>query len=293
MHLAFLQLTDLAAKVVMKEIPLLERSSVGKPVMPGVDRYRATLPPLTEDTEWIYLNPSVQAARFVMRIPYAGPGRDSGRSMPGFEYYNGEMETHKPAGKPLGPAHHVGPMEEFESLIENGRFGRRLLGEKTRVYRLLWSNGGGIEYANPLDEPVPDVPISGTVLIYKYSVEFKSGRNNLYVTNKLAGIKGRVEFYTAESHSSHIIGAGSHAEAQLERRMPDHLAQWRIRISSTSLDKRDADVFLFNCTGKNGCQFVNQQPVADGGALLTVDQPQEGDWRVVVRAHDNVARSIS
>jgi len=221
-HLAFVRLLDISARVVMQEVPLFERTSVSEAIAPGVYEYRTTLSPLSADYQYVYLDPAVQAARFVMRVPYVGNGRYSGLAIPGVA--RGFLDNHRPSGPPLDPIHHVGPMEEVESLISNAGGGALALG-KPHTYSIDWSNAGQIEYATPYDDPVPDVPIDGSFLIQKYAVTISGDGERLVATNQLADVTGRLELYNADVETESLDSAGSHGQAILERTLPAHLAQ--------------------------------------------------------------------
>lgn len=292
-HLAFMQLIDDAANALMAEIPLKERSSAGVPVSPGVEVYKTTLPPLRSESAHFHFDPTVQAARFVMRVPNAGLARFSNRGMPEFLYNSvgapkpgGRLqETKLPTGTAVEASHHVGPMEQFDTLFEASSI-NPFAGSKPHVYDVYWSNGGGIEYATPYDPPVPDVPISGTVVISKYAVALNHSGNGVQVTNQLADITGRVEFYDAKLDSAQLAGEGSHSEAVLNRTLPAHLAEWRIHLSAAALGSGRADAYVFNCADKSGCQLMDHHPLGKAGATFAIDDPQEGAWRIVARTED-------
>jgi hypothetical protein len=54
-----------------------------------------------------------------------------------------------------------------------------------------------------------------------------------------------------------------------------------------------ADVYLFNCTGENGCYVVSQQEITKKGASLVVDKPQAGKWKIAVRSREQVVGSVT
>lgn len=289
LHVAFLQLLDTKAGVVMQEIPLsLRAPDVPETVAPGIEKYQATIPPLRSDTRYVRVGEDTQAARFAMRIPYGGPSFISARSIPGFRYGvvgNRFTSTEKPAGQPVDAAHHVGPMEEFESLVANDR---------PAIQTIFWENRGRPEYATPYDPPAPDVPITGTLTVTRYAVFFaKESDQSLRVTNKLADIEGRVEWYDAKLISSDVSGAESHALAAIERNLPAHLSQWRVAVSAASPQADVVDAFLLNCTGKQGCVVAAQQSIGKDGAKLVVDAPEEGDWKIVIRKREEDYRTSS
>jgi hypothetical protein len=289
LHLAFLQLIDAKAEVVMQEVPLsLKAPGVPEILAPGVEKYQRTIPPLHSDELYVRMGEDVQATRFAMRIPYGGPAFISGRSMPGFAYGvvgNRVVAMAPPSGAALDAAHHVGPMEEFESLIANTKPGTQVIS---------WGNRSSPEYATPYDPPAPDVPITGTVVVTRYAVGFnRVNEGTMQVTNKLAAVEGKVEFYTAPLTATVLTGARTHAVSNLDRELPAHLNQWRVHVSSTAGAGAPADAFLLNCTGKAGCAVAAQKPVSEQGATLVVDNPREGNWKIVVRARDRLERPTS
>ncbi len=48
------------------------------------------------------------------------------------------------------------------------------------------------------------------------------------------------------------------------------------------------DAFLLNCTGKEGCVAAALQPIGKDGAKLVVDEPKEGDWKILIRGREGV-----
>ncbi len=289
LHVAFLQLKDALAGVVMQEVPLSTRApSVLETIAPGVEKYQKTIPPLRGDEPLVRLGEDVQAARFVMRIPYEGSSFISARSIPEYTYgVVGDrfVSTERPSGEPVDAMHHVGPMQEFESLIANTKPG---------IQYVYWENRGRPEYATPYDDPAPDVPITGIVTVTKYTVAFSKGDGqSVRATNKLADINGRVEFYDAKLTSSELTGKGAHAMATLQHTLPPHLSEWRVFVAPTSVDHPTTDAFLLDCTRKEGCSVAAQKPVTAKGAIFVTDDPKEGDWRIVIRARQGAAHPTS
>lgn len=285
LHVVFLQLLDVRVGVVMEEIPLSVRApDVPETIAPGVEKYIATIPPLRLDTRLVRVGEDAQAARFVMKIANTGTGMVSLRVMPGFHYGVGSgsrfVAMERPSGKSVDAAHHVGPEEEFESLVIN---------TKAVTQEIYWGNHDRPEYATPYDEPAPDVPITATLTVSKYAVTFtRVDERNVRVTNKLADIKGEVEFYDAKLTSSDLTGTDNHAKVAIERTLPPNLSQWRVAVSSTSSEVAPVDAFLLDCTGKDGCAVAAQKPISATGATLVVDDPKEGEWRIVIRAREMV-----
>ena len=55
-----------------------------------------------------------------------------------------------------------------------------------------------------------------------------------------------------------------------------------------------ADAFLLNCTDvKDGCYVAAQQVLGKSGATIVVDNPKEGNWRIVVRTRDRVDKAVT
>lgn len=273
---AFLELRDVDADVVMQDIPLSVRvPDAPENVQPGIDKYESVIPPLRSENRYIYVGDDVQATRYVMRIPYTGPENISTRAFPGGRY----RTTKKPDGESVDAAHHVGPIEELHSLVANDTPGTQVV---------FWENRGRPEYATQYDGATPDVPIHATLTVTKYGVTIsKTPERMLSIRNRLAGVEGHVEFYDAKLATSEMQGQGNHRMTMVERNLPAGLVQWRLKVSSR-ISGRQADAYLFNCTGKNGCYIVSQQEITEKGALLTVDKPQAGTWKVIVRSREQL-----
>lgn len=288
-QVAFLQVIDANAGVVMHQIPLSLRSpNLPKIVAPGVEEYEATIPPLRSDRRIVRLETETQAALFRMRIPHTGPPLTSARSIPGFRYGVVGMELKDPglqAGEPVNKEHHVGPIEEFRSFVPV---------ETSKTCDIEWSNRGWPEYATPYDGPAPDVPITGILTVTKYAVAFaKADSQGLRVTNKGADIRGEVLFFDAKLGSIEVKGQGGHSAVALQRTLPPKLAQWRVAVSGESASVK-ADAFLLDCTDeKNGCSVAAAKIIESRGATLVVDDPQPGNWRIIIRTRKIVGNPLS
>jgi hypothetical protein len=285
-HVAFLQLVDAETAAVMAEVPLsVQAPDAPEVVHPYVEKYQATIPPRNQDREYVRLGENVQAASFAMEIPYEGPEGISGRYMPKFR---NSSKPSKPNGEPLDAEHHVGPIESFSKLTLN---------TKSETHEVAWENRGfHAEYETPYDQPAaPDVPITGKLMVKKYAVEFRKGADRtLQVANQLAEIEGRVELYDATLASSQISSSGPHATAGVERKLPPNLAQWRVAVSSSNLGAGVADVYLLDCTeGNNSCYVAAEQAIGPTGAVISVDDPKEGMWRIVIRTREKTNLSVS
>jgi hypothetical protein len=279
-NIVFLELRDVTANVVMQDVPLSVRvPDVPEKIAPGVDRYESTIPPLHSESRYVRVGDDVQAARYVMRIPYTGPCCSS-RDMPGFRYSEGVV----PPGDPVDATHHVGPMENLESLAPN---------DKPGTQEIFWENRGRPEYATEHDGPAADVPIHAELTVSKYALRIRpSGPDAVSVTNKYAEISGKVELFDAALKSSSVEGTGLHASAELERTLPAGLAEWRVRVTSTGTSSEPVDAYLLDCSGKDGCAVRAQQQIGLPGKTLVIDKPHEGLWRLVVRSRGQ-ARNAS
>jgi hypothetical protein len=277
-NLAFLELRDATANVVMEDVPLSVRVP-DKPeeIAPGVDKYESTIAPLTSQHGYVRVDDDVQAARYVMKIPYTGPENISTRDFPGGRY----RTTTEPPGDPVDAAHHIGPMETLESLVVNDTPGTQ---------EIFWENRGRPEYATQYDGPSPSVSIHAELTVSKYAVAIKkSPDGSLSVSNKLADINGHVELYDASLKSSQLAGDGLHGSGEAERTLPAGLAEWRIRVTADSSSSSPADVYVLDCSGKNGCGVAAQEEVAALGKTLVVENPHEGSWKIVVRSRSEVS----
>lgn len=276
LHVAFLQLRDAQAGVVMQEIPLSVRvPEVPERTAPWIEQYHQTIPPRRRQNLYVRLDGDTQAARYVVRIPYVGV--QALLWLP-----NSQINNAAPSGDAVDKAHHVGPMQNIEVVSANTR---------AQTIEIQWSNRGAAEYEGPSDPPAPDVPISATLRVEKFAVAFgKADGNKVRVTNQQAQVNGRVEFYDATLRSSEVPGSGLHAITTLTRSLPAHLSQWRVAVSSVSVVKDPVDVFLLNCTAKEGCTVADQKPIAAKTVTLVMNDPQEGHWKIVIRARDAVMR---
>jgi hypothetical protein len=275
-NIVFLELRDAKANVVMQDVPLSVRvPDVPETIAVGVDKYESMISPLRSEHEYVRVGDEVQASRYEMRIPYTGPCC-SIRSFPGGRY----EPNSAPPGTPLDAIHHVGPLENFGSLVLNDEPGTQ---------DIFWENRGRPEYATQYDGPAPDVPIHASLTVTKYAVVIaKTEAQTLSVTNQLADVEGHVELYDAKIAASEMKAAGNHAMAEIERDLPASLVQWRVRVTGP-FKRAYADAYLFNCTDKKGnCHIVSQQQITDKGALLVADKPQAGSWKIIVRSRELV-----
>jgi hypothetical protein len=280
-NIALLELRDVAANVVMQDVPLSVRApETPEKTAPGVDRYESTIPPLTSQNLYVRVGDDVQAARYVIKIPYTGPDNISTRFEPGLPY---RTET-TPPGEPVDAAHHVGPMETLESLMANDEPGNQ---------EIYWENFGRPEYATPYDGPAPDVPIHAELTVTKYAVGIRRDEDKLALKNEQAAIDGRTELYDAALKTQSLTGTGLHAMGEIERTLPDHLIEWRLRMIPSTALEGPADAYVFNCAGKNRCYVAAQQEISDAGKTLVIDHPQAGAWKIEVRSRNQVQHSMS
>lgn len=283
LHVAFLQLIDAQAGVVMQEIPLAVRTPhMPATVAAGVEQYRELLPPRRSDRVYVELDKSVQAAGFRMTIPYAGGAGISARVIPGLIFgVAGDrfVPTTAPSGPPVDAAHHVGPIQDLQSLYENSTPG---------IQEAFWENRGRPEYETPYDPPAPDIPISGTLTVTQYAIKFAEESNKtVRATNQLAELEGHTEFYDANIHILALAGVGSRGSSEIVRTIPGGLTQWRISLAPTPA--LPVDVFLLDCTNaKAGCQVAQSKRMDGKGLVLAVDAPKPGEWRVLVRSQEDV-----
>ena len=276
-NIAFLELRDVKADVVMKDVPLSVRNpDVPQNIAPGIERYTADIPPLRMNFKYIHTANEVQAARYIVQIPYT---HSEG-------YFPGERisQSKSPAGVPLG-VHHVGPIQTYESLT---------LDTTPGTQEMWWENRGRPEYSTPYDPPAPDVSIHAELTVTKYEVAIKHDGDSLKLTNKLAEVEGRTVLYDASLQSETMAGAGPHASVDVQREFSAHLTRWRIDVTASSLPDNSADVFLLNCTDpKSGCYVAAQQAVGKNGPPLVIDDPKEGDWRIVIRTREPIDNPIA
>ena len=281
-NIALLGLRDVAGDVVMQDVPLSVRApETPNKVAPGVDKYESAIPPLTSQYIYVRVGDDVQAARYVMRIPYTGSRNISTRFGPGLRY---RTET-SPPGESLDAAHHVGPMETLESLVANDAPGSQ---------EILWENRGRPEYATQFDGPAPDVPIHAELTVTKYGIAIKRERNSLAFTNKQAAINGKAELYDAVVKTESINGTGTHAMGEIDITLPDRLAQWRLRVTPKTSVDRPADVYLENCSSKDArCYVAATEEITHTMKTLTIDKPAAGKWKIIIRSRDQVSRPIN
>ena len=286
-NLAFLQLIDAKTDAVMEEVPLsIEAPDVPEVLGTGVERYEATTPPRHEEYGYVELGEDVEAARLTMKIPFDGGEGISGRRLPP-NLRNAHDDATGPVGEPVDVVHHVGPLESLETLFANTKPG---------IQQFYWENRGShAEYETQYDEPpAATVPITGTVTVTKYAVTIsKKDEATLEVTNKLADVDGRLELYDAKVSSSDQKGDGAHASVDIPRELPAHLAQWRIDVTASSLPAESADIFLLNCTDpKSGCYVAAQQAIGKKDSPLVIDNPKDGNWRIVIRTREPIGKPV-
>jgi hypothetical protein len=279
-NICFLELKDASAGAVMDDVPLSVRApDVAKLVGPGIEKYEADIPPLRSQLEYVEVGKEVQAARYEVKIPYTS----SLVSFPG-----GRSETHTtPPGEPVDAAHHIGPMQTFESLVANNEPGTQTV---------FWENRGRPEYATEYDGPAPDVPIHAQLTLTKYAVSITKGdSDSLRVENRLAEIEGRVELYDAAVDSLPLVATGLHPSGESEITLPSDLDQWRVRVTTASETKDPSDIYLLDCTGKSGCYVAAQKEATSPAQTLVIDKPAAGNWKVLVRSRkgDSSPRSYT
>ena len=94
--------------------------------------------------------------------------------------------------------------------------------------------------------------------------------------------------------STLLMGVGPHASGDLERTLPTGLVEWRVRVTADSSLTYPADVYLLNCSDEKGvCRVEAQQQISASAKTLTVDKPQPGNWRIVVRSRDQASHAAT
>jgi len=264
----------------MQQVPLsLKVPNIPEALAAGVDKYTATMAPRRDDTRLIYLDSDVQAARWQIKIPYERDDADA--YGPGGISCGGK----KPDGPPLDAKHHVGPLVTCDSLVRN---------EGPGFQYVLWENHAfHAEYETPYDPPAPTAPITGSVIVTKYAVGIKREGDKLDLKNSLAGVEGRTVLYDASLQSETLKGVGSHSMGELDKTLPANLAEWRLSVTAKEPSDSAADVYLLNCTGKNGCYAAATQEISPFAKTLVVENPQAGAWRIAVRSRDQVKHPVS
>ena len=280
-NIALLELRDLKAGVVMQDVPISVRvPDSPQEIYAGTDLYESIIAPLHSEFRYVKIGDDVQAIRYSMSLPLTGPSNITGADFPGGRYTNTDM----PQDIPVDAKHHVGPLETFESLVIN---------QDPGIQSIFWSNRGGSEYATPYDPPSPDVPIHVKLAISKYGITIERNGNSLAVHNNLADIDGRMEFYDATLRTDSVTGTGLHAMGETEQSLPDHLAEWRLRVVPTGPSEGAADVYVLNCAGKNGCYVAAQQEISRLAKTLIIESPSKGVWKIAVRSRDQVQHPIT
>jgi hypothetical protein len=275
-HTALLELRDTLADVIIQDVPLSVRlPDRPEKTDPGVDEYESSIQILRGERRYINCGEGVQATRYTMQIPSTGPSLCcSARTFPGFAW----RDSNEPVGGRHDSPDHVGAMENLESLVAN---------DGTDLRQIYWENRGRPEYATQYDGPSPDAPIHAKLTVRKYSVAItktkdRKGANAVAIVNKLADVEGHVTFYDAQLETTRLYTNGKHASIELNRRLPDHLAQWRVRIAGLPKGMH-ADAFLFKCTAQSDCTLSSQEEITSKGTTLVVNHPEAGLWRIVLR----------
>ena len=277
-NIALLDLRDVKADVVMGDVPLeVKAPELGREVAPGVVRFTSKILPLTSESHFLEVGSDVQAVRYEIRAPYVGPA--SILYAPGIR-----SRDVMPPGEPIDPVHHVGPMETLESLVINSEPG---------IQEIYWENRGRPEYMTPYDPPATDAPRHVELTVTRFTVGIEREDDKLILKNLQAAIDGRAELYDATLKMQSLSGAGLHAMGEVERVLPDHLAEWRLRVTAVSTMEGPADVYVFNCAGKNGCYVAAQQEIVDSGKTLVIEHPAAGAWKIVVRSRNQEQKPVT
>ncbi|HEY0339567.1 MAG TPA: hypothetical protein VGC34_02075, partial [Steroidobacteraceae bacterium] len=285
LHQAFLKLIDGRAGTVMQEVPLAVRvPEHPNKVTADVEEYDARIPPRRADIRYIRLPANVQAARYTMRIPGDGGSPLSvAYIFPGFQRYI-DWDV-PPATAAANSPHHIGPMQQFESLVR---------ADTMKTQPVYWGNRGLPEYETPYDAPAPDVAIDATLTVARYAVKLEqSSQRQIRITNELAELEGSVEFYNATTRSKALIGAGRHATVSEAQTLPTGIEQWRIQLDAEAGLAGDLDVFLLNCTLAGICQTAATGTLRSPDAELIIDSPAPGPWRIVARRRNMAPGTVN
>jgi len=282
LHVAFLQLRDAEARVVMQEIPLQTKTAQPmESIAPGIERFHTQIEPRHVDFRYFATDESAQAVRLSMEIPYDGGSGKENTSVRGWwlqpdglvAAFSEDLSLSKTTGAPVDAVHYVGPNEVFESIITEHLRG---------LWTLEWGNRSNAEYETPYSNPAPDVPIPATLTVTNYRVSFDgSDEGKVTLHNELADVNGRVEFLTGRVFTQNLTGSGPHGFISAATQIERETAVWRIAVDS-STGSVSGHVFALDCTGKDGCQVVQQTPLQNGQATITVSEPQAGEWRVAI-----------
>jgi len=285
-HVAFLQLVEDKSGVAMHEIPLEIKSphDVLETIAAGVNRLTTRIPPRRLLRHKIAVDPRAQAIRVGIEIPFDGkPGFGPELAGPHFQMTAFTPLTSEPNAGPSKPPdatidsqHHIGPMRRLEGIIDANARG---------LWTLAWDNRGTPEYENPYDEPAPDEPLVATMTMSNYAVSLqKFGNEKVKVRNLLADVTGRVEFFAGRLVNQTLSGVGTHGYAIERFRVEPDTAVLRLELKADSKDF-PAHVFALSCEGKfawNTCDVEKQVALENGRAVVTINEPQEGEWRIVV-----------
>jgi len=104
-------------------------------------------------------------------------------------------------------------------------------------------------------------------------------------------IKSATLTFTGEGAAGAIKPAAPNVDVQ--REIPAHLSQWRIAESSNSVPPNSADAFLLNyIEAKDGCLVAAQQVLGKSGATIVVENPKEGNWRIVIRTREPIKKAV-
>jgi hypothetical protein len=115
----------------------------------------------------------------------------------------------------------------------------------------------------------------------------------LVLKNEQAAIEGRVELYDAALKTQSLTGTGLHGMGELELILSEHLAEWRVSVSAVATMEGPADMYVFNCAGKNGCYVAAQQEISEAGKALVIEHPQAGGWKIAVRNRNPMQKPVT
>ncbi len=293
-HLGFVQLTDVAARAVMTEIPLyLEGPDRALAIAPAVKRVEVTIPPRHTARLTYAIGAAAQAVRVRLDMPDIGIKY-------GLPLWNARTLYSRNSNHVVQGLFAMSSATDSSQISGTASDGR----DPPKVYQatvidpfatelgLYLAARGMPEYETPYDPPAPAGPTTATVTFSEYAVSLvATDRDTVLAENRCAEIDGHVVLFDGVVTTRKAGGAGPHAMATVDTHMPDSTAFWRIAVASDTVV--EADAYALDCTrGAAACTVAATAPLHEGSATLSVTGPKTGVWRVVVmrRADGGTAR---
>jgi hypothetical protein len=290
-HVTYLQLIDADRGVAMHEIPLeLRMPDAAEHPARGVERYQVTVGPRRVEWSFIQLKEELQAMRITKEMPDVGfqvsPAPRLLHRGIGRLWFLHKLDND--AASSVDPADHdrVLPRNLFAAVVTSPPRG---------TWEVDWDNRGRAEYETKYASPAPPVPITGSLLIEKYSLAIsRAPRGEVRVHNRLAGITGRIEFLESSVRRRRLRTHRSNGIGTAETEIPPGTVAWRVAIEGLNTPRNTLDVYVLNCTDGPGCVVAEQQTMGRGQHTLSVMKPQPGRWRIVVmsRRHGGTATYV-